>query len=151
MQVILLEKVANLGTLGDLVEVKSGYARNYLFPRKKAVLASAENLADFEQRKAEFEVIMLKKQEATKERAEKLAEITLHFTAKAAEGGKLYGSIGARDVVAQLADQGVAVSKDEVILPQSAIRSLGDFEVIFRLDAETSVTLPVSVTKDAPV
>ena len=75
MQVILLEKVANLGTLGDLVEVKSGYARNYLFPRKKAVLTSAENLADFEQRKAEFEAMMLKKQRALQRFKKRLKEL----------------------------------------------------------------------------
>lgn len=148
MQVILLERVVNLGTLGDKVDVKPGYARNYLLPRKKAVIANAANLANFEQRKAEFEKLMLEKQVAVQERAEKLAEITLEVAAKAAEGGKLYGSIGPRDLVKLVAEKGVAVTKNEVILPDSAIRNLGSFEVSFRLDTETLVTVPITVKED---
>ena len=149
MQVILLERVVNLGTLGDKVDVKPGYARNYLLPRKKAVIANAANLANFEQRKAEFEKLMLEKQVAVQERAEKLAEITLEVAAKAAEGGKLYGSIGPLDLLKLVAEKGVAVTKNEVILPDSAIRNLGSFEVSFRLDTETLVTVHITVKEDA--
>ena len=148
MQVILLERVVNLGSLGDKVRVRPGYARNYLLPKKKAVVANAINLADFEKRRAGFEKLMLDRQAAIQEKAEKLALIGLKAFVKSGEGGKLYGSITTRDVVKLVADQGVEVLKSEVILPDGVIRSLGDFEVTFRLDPETSVTLNLSVKED---
>ena len=91
---------------------------------------------------------MLDKQAAVAERAEKLALIKLEIQAKAAEGGKLYGSISARDIVRLVADQGIVVSKAEIILPDGAIRNLGEFEITFRLDAENSVVVPIVITED---
>lgn len=145
MEVILLEKVANLGTLGDKVKVKAGYGRNFLVPFGKAVPATKANVAEFEARRAELEKAANEKLSAAQQRAEQLNEIELTITAKAGDEGKLFGSIGTRDLAESISAVGVEVAKSEVRLPAGPIRTIGEFDIALQLHTDVSATVKVFV------
>jgi large subunit ribosomal protein L9 len=136
MELILLEKVQNLGDLGDTVSVKPGFGRNYLLPQGKAVPATAENVAQFEAKRAELEKAARARLTEADERAEALAEITINLTANASEEGKLYGSIGPREISDALGAEGFKVEKSEVIMGEGPIRMTGEYDVHLQLHAD---------------
>jgi large subunit ribosomal protein L9 len=145
MELILLEKVRNLGNLGDKVNVKPGYGRNYLLPHGKAVRVNAANLEAFEQRRAEYEAkanTLLTDAEARKA---KLADAAVTITAHASPEGKLYGSVGPREIAEALAAVGQTVSKGEVIQGEGPIRHTGEFDVVISLHADVQTSVKVIV------
>ena len=145
MEVILLERVANLGNLGDRVTVKAGYGRNFLVPGKKAVPANEANIAEFEARRAELEKKAAEVLADAQSRAEKIAAVgTITIKANAGDEGKLFGSIGVSDIVTAAADAGVEVERREVSLPE-AIRNIGEFEVTFQLHSDVAQTIQLTV------
>ncbi|SQI43496.1 50S ribosomal protein L9 [Leminorella richardii] len=149
MQVILLDKVANLGSLGDQVNVKAGYARNYLVPQGKAVPATKKNVEFFEARRAELEAKLADVLAAAEARAAKIVELgSVTIASKAGDEGKLFGSIGTRDIADAVTAAGVAVAKSEVRLPVGAIRTLGDHDVDFQLHGEVFAKLNVVVVAE---
>ncbi len=148
MEVILLEKVTNLGDLGDVVKVKSGYGRNFLLPQGKALTANEANKKVFEARKAE---LLKKSQEslkAAKMRAEMVAGKTVTVKALAAEEGKLYGSVGPADIVRAAAEQGIELRKSEVDMVNGPLRQTGTFTIVIRLHSEVETSLNVIVEEE---
>ncbi len=146
MQVILLDKIANLGDLGDLVTVNPGYARNYLIPKGKAVMATKENIARFEARRAELEAKVAAALTAAQDRADKVAALgSVQIISKAGDEGKLFGSIGTRDIADAVSAAGVAVAKSEVRLPEGALRNTGEYEVSLQLHSEVFATVKISI------
>ncbi|MFO1388475.1 50S ribosomal protein L9 [Cellvibrio sp.] len=145
MEVILLDKVGKLGAIGDKVTVKSGYGRNYLLPQGKAVAATAKNVADFEARRAELEAAAAAKIAEATARAEKLAELTVTIAANAGDEGRLFGSIGTRDIAEAITAAGVAVAKSEVRLPQGVLRETGAYEIDVQLHAEVLQAVKLNV------
>ncbi len=146
MQVILLETIKNLGDLGAVVDVRSGYGRNFLIPQGKALPATKANLAEVDARRAELEKHAAEQLAAAQERAEKLNEATVTIAAKAGDEGKLFGSVGTRDIAeAVSAATGVAVEKADVKLPNGALRNTGEFEIDLALHAEVTVTIKLAV------
>jgi large subunit ribosomal protein L9 len=150
MEVILLEKVANLGGIGDKVKVKSGYGRNFLLPQGKAALATPANLAAFEARRAELESKQAAELAAAQERMVALEKLKLRIAAKVGSEGKLFGSLGTVDIAEACTAAGVAVMRAEVRLPSGPIRSVGEHAVELHLhpDVKASVTIEV-VPEDA--
>lgn len=145
MEVILLERVANLGNLGDRVNVKSGYGRNFLVPSKKAVPANAANIADFEARRAELEKAAAEVLATAQSRAEAIAAIgQITIKANAGEEGKLFGSIGVTDIVEAAATAGITVERREVALPE-AIRNVGEFEITFQLHSDVAQIVKLTI------
>lgn len=138
MEVILLEKIGKLGNVGDKVSVKAGFGRNFLLPQGKALPANAANLEAFESRRAELEAAASEKKAEAEARAEKLADMTFTLAAKAGDEGKLFGSIGTRDIADAITAAGVEVSKAEVRLPEGAIRELGEFDIDLQLHSEVT-------------
>ncbi|MBW3140534.1 50S ribosomal protein L9 [Ferrimonas balearica] len=150
MDVILLDKVAKLGGLGDKVTVKSGYARNYLLPQGKAVVANAANLEVFEARRAELEAKMAADLSAAEARAEKLAALeAVEIASKAGDEGKLFGSIGTRDIADALTAAGVEVAKAEVRLPEGALRQCGEYDIVIALHSDVTATAKIAVVASA--
>ncbi|MGD9787806.1 MAG: 50S ribosomal protein L9 [Sulfuricellaceae bacterium] len=145
MEIILIEKVANLGQLGDVVRVKDGYARNFLIPQGKAKRATAANMAEFEARRAELEKIQAEKLAEAQVRAEKLEGFMLQITRKAGVDGKLFGSVTNADIAEALTEQGSAVSKAEVRLPEGPLKAIGDYPVTLSLHTDVTVNITVSV------
>ncbi|CAI8155290.1 MAG: 50S ribosomal protein L9 [Pseudidiomarina mangrovi] len=146
MQIILLDKVANLGSLGDQVEVKSGYARNFLFPQGKAVPATAANVSKFEERRAELEAKLAADLAAAQQRAEQVNALeAVVITSKAGDEGKLFGSIGTRDIADAVTAAGVAVKKSEVLLPNGTLREVGEYSVELHLHSDVFATVTVQV------
>ena len=145
MDVILLEKVKNLGDLGDTVKVKPGYGRNFLLPQGKALPATADNLKVFEARKAELLKKATDSLNAAKMRAEKLAGKTLVIKALTAEEGKLYGSVGPADVVRAAKDAGFDIKRSEVEMPAGPIRQIGSYPMTIRLHTEVEATVTVAI------
>lgn len=145
MDVILLEKVRNLGGLGDQVKVKAGFARNYLIPYGKAVSATAENRAKFEARRAELERMQNESLANARSRAEKLNGFTVQIVRKVAEDGTMYGSVSNRDVADAVKQAGFEIERSEIVLPQGPIKLIGDHEITVALHAEVSVKIIVSV------
>ena len=148
MDLILLEKVQNLGDLGDKVSVKPGFGRNYLVPRGKAVAATEENIAQFEARRAELEKAALKRLSTAEDRGAALAEVAITMAANASEEGKLYGSIGPREIAEALVQLGHNVSKSEVIMGEGPIRMTGEFDVILNLHADIETQIKVLVNPE---
>ena len=148
MEVILLERVTKLGDLGDQVRVKSGYARNYLLPQKKAVMATKANLANFETRRLELQTKADVKLRTALERADKINELDITLTAVAGEEGKMFGSIGTRDISEAAARAGVEVSKSEIRMPNGAIRELGEYDVVVQLHSEVNATIKIGVVAE---
>jgi large subunit ribosomal protein L9 len=149
MELILLEKVKNLGDLGDVVKVKSGYGRNFLLPQGKALTATESNRKVFEERKAELVKKASDSLNAAKARAEKLAGAVVKVKALAAEEGKLYGSVGPADIARAAEAQKLDIEKREIDMPEGAIRLIGTYTVVVRLhgEVETSVTVVVEEEK----
>ena len=149
MEVILLEKVVNLGNLGDKVNVKSGFARNFLVPHKKAVMATKEKIAEFESRRAELERAAAEKLTAAEKRADALSKVEVVITHKAGEEGKLFGSVGTQDIADVVTAAGAALHKSEVRLPDGIIRHIGDYDIDVNLHADMTVTIKVQVVAEA--
>jgi large subunit ribosomal protein L9 len=148
MNLILLEKVKNLGDLGDTVKVKSGYGRNFLLPQGKALPATESNRKVFEERKAELVKKAADSINGAKMRAEKLAGVVIKVRALAAEEGKLYGSVGPNDIARAAEAQNLDVRKSEIDMPEGAIRQIGTYTVVARLHTEVEVNLTVVVEEE---
>lgn len=148
MDLILLEKVLNLGDLGDLVKVKAGYGRNYLVPQGKAVPATKENLAAFEARRAELEAAAQDRLGKAEARQAGLADVVVELTANASEEGNLYGSIGPREVANAVSALGHEINKSEVIMGEGPIRTVGEFDVIIHLHADVEATVKVIINPE---
>lgn len=145
MEVILLEKVANLGNLGDKVTVKAGYGRNYLLPQGKATAATPDNIAEFEARRAELERIANEKRAAAEARATQLGELVVTITANVGEEGKLFGSIGTQDIADALTASGIEIAKSEVRLPEGTIRQTGEYDIKLQLHSEVDAEIKLIV------
>jgi large subunit ribosomal protein L9 len=148
MEVILLEKIANLGNLGDKVSIKSGYGRNYLIPQGKAVPASAGKIAEFEARRVELEKAAAEKLAAAKLRADSISKLQVVITHKAGDEGRLFGSIGTHNIAEAITLAGIAVQKNEVRLPHGAIRHIGDYDIDIAIHSDVIVTLPIKITAE---
>ncbi|WP_085298428.1 50S ribosomal protein L9 [Cognaticolwellia mytili] len=150
MEVILLDKIAKLGGLGDKVTVKSGYARNFLLPQGKAVFASKANVEHFEARRADLEKKLAEQLTAAEARAAKLTELAeVTIASKAGDEGKLFGSIGTRDIADAISEAGVAVVKAEVRLPLGSIRETGEFDIVIHVHNDVDATIKVVVIAEA--
>lgn len=145
MQIILMEKVVNLGQLGDVVKVKDGYARNFLIPQRKAKRATDSNLKEFEVRRVELEKQQVAHLAEAQERAQKLEGFMVQITQKAGPDGKLFGSVNNVDIVDALKAQGFEVSKSEVRMPQGAIKQIGDHPITLALHTDITTNITVSV------
>jgi len=145
MEIILLQKVDNVGGIGDLVRVKSGFARNYLIPQGKATLATPENKAKFESRRAELEAKAAAELAAAQARAKKLEGLTLKIEMQAGAEGKLFGSVGTVDIAEEIGKRGVTVERAEVRLPDGPLRVAGDHTVVLHLHADVDVELKVVI------
>ena len=148
MNIILLEKVGNLGDLGDEVPVKSGFARNYLIPQGKAVQANESNRAVFEQRRTELETAANEKLSAAQARAEGLTDKVVTIVVKSGEEGKLYGSVGTQDIADALTEGGSEVQRSEVRMPEGVIRVLGEYDIDLQLHSDVTVAIKVAVVPE---
>lgn len=149
MQIILMEKVLNLGQLGDVVKVKQGYARNFLIPQGKAKRATDANIQEFEGRRAELEKVAGEKLAAAQARAEKLEGMIVQIPAKAGVDGRLFGSVTNSDVAEAITKQGVEVKKSEVLLPNGPMKHVGDFPITLHLHTDVNANITVSVLGEA--
>ena len=148
MEIILLEKIGKLGNIGDLANVKASYGRNYLIPQGKALFATKANLEEFETRRADLEAAAANKMEKAQIRANKLEEIgTVTITANAGDEGKLFGSVGTREIEEAVNNAGGEISKSEINMPEGAIRNIGEFSVEVQL--HTDVTQSITVVVEA--
>ena len=145
MQVILMEKVVNLGSLGDVVKVKDGYARNFLIPQGKARRATAANLKEFEVRRAELEKKAAEILAAAQARAEKLEGLMVQIARKAGVDGRLFGSVTNADVSEALAAQGITVPKAEIRMPAGPLKQVGDYPLTLQLHTDVLANITVSV------
>jgi large subunit ribosomal protein L9 len=145
MEVILMEKVANLGELGDVVKVKDGFARNFLIPHGKAKRATEANRKAFESKRADLEKAQAEQLGAAKSRGEKLEGLTLQITQKAGPDGRLFGSVTNYDIVEALKKQGQEVERSNVRMPQGPLKQVGDFPIQVALHTDVTVTINVSV------
>lgn len=149
MDVILLENIGNLGGLGDQVSVKAGYGRNYLIPQGKAVPATPANVAEFEARRAEFERAAAEVLTASQTRAQALAALeVITIGANAGEEGKLFGSVGTRDIAAAVTAAGCPVDKSEIRLPEGALRETGEYRIAVQLHPEVTGELTLAVVPE---
>lgn len=149
MEVILLEKMRNLGSLGQKVKVKPGFARNYLIPQGKAVYATKFNLEKFEHLRVELEKKADEKAKLSQEKQAQLQALpTITIAAKAGEEGKLFGSIGTRDIAIAITKAGVEIEKKAVQLPEGTIRQLGSFDIMIDLDSDTTTTIKIQVVNE---
>lgn len=149
MQVLLLEKVTNLGNLGDAVSVRAGYGRNYLIPRGKAVPATAANRAKFDARRADLEKASAENLAAAQARREKLNSMVVTLSSKAGDEGKLFGSIGTSDIADAVSKAGVAIKKQEVRMPAGPIRNVGDVEIEIHLHPDVDARITIRVVPEA--
>ena len=145
MQIILMEKVTNVGQLGDVVKVKNGYARNFLIPQGKAKRATTSNMAEFEARRVEIEAADKAKQADAQARGEKLAGATVQIVQKAGVDGKLFGSVTNADIAAALVQQGYEVEKSQVRMPEGHLKQIGDHRISIALHTDVVVDITVSV------
>ena len=148
MELILLQKVANLGNIGDRVKVKSGYGRNFLLPQGKATVATPDNIAKFEARRAELEKAAQDELKSAQARAAKLENYKLSLSAKAGGEGKLFGSIGTSDISEALNKAGHKIERAEVRLPQGPIRQAGEHTVQLHLHTDVTIDLPVVIVPE---
>ena len=149
MEVILLENIGNLGGLGDKVEVKPGYGRNFLIPQGKAVPATQDNVAKFEARRAELEAAAADTLAAAQTRGEALTSLdAVSIAATAGEEGKLFGSVGTRDIAEALTAAGCEVDKSEVRLPEGVIRELGEYEIMIQVHAEVTSSVAIHIVAE---
>ena len=148
MQVILLEKVENLGNLGDQVKVRSGYGRNFLIPKGKATAATPGNIARFEARRAELEKAAAEAQAAATARKSGLDGLSVTIAAKAGDEGKLFGSVGTGDIAHAVTAAGQPVERHEVRLPEGPFRALGEFEVMLHLHTDVNATIKLIIVAE---
>ncbi|ALM51593.1 50S ribosomal protein L9 [Halomonas huangheensis] len=148
MEVILLDNIGKLGGLGDQVTVKPGYGRNYLVPYGLAVPATKDNVAAFEAQRAELEAQAAERKATAEARAEQLNDIELSLVAKAGDEGKLFGSIGPRDLAEAVSSAGIEVAKSEVRMPEGPIRQTGEYDIVLHLHAEVDATIRVVVVAE---
>ena len=146
MNVILLENISNLGGLGDQVEVKAGFGRNYLIPQGKAVPATKDNVAQFETRRAELEAAAAELVAAAEARAEAINALdVITVSHSAGEEGKLFGSVGTRDIAEVVTAAGCEIDKSEVRLPEGALRELGEFEIAIQVHSHVTATINMAI------
>ena len=149
MEVILLENIGNLGGLGDKVDVKPGFGRNFLIPQGKAVAATADNVAEFEARRAELEAAAAETLSAAEARAETINALGLiSIEANAGEEGKLFGSVGTRDIAEAITAAGCEIDKSEVRLPEGALRELGEYEIAIQIHGDVTAMVAVAVVPE---
>ena len=149
MEVILLDKIGRLGGLGDKVKVKGGFARNYLIPEAKAVMATKENIKKFDERRAEFEAKVAQELADAQARGQKLTELApVEISSKAGDEGKLFGSVGTKDIADALTAAGVAVHKSEIRLSTGVFRAVGEYPVVIQLHPDVKVTVTVNVVPE---
>jgi large subunit ribosomal protein L9 len=148
MEIILLQKIDNLGDLGDKVHVKNGYGRNYLIPSGRAVPATAENVERFEARRAELEKEATEKQTAAEARKTQLDGLAVSISCKAGDEGRLFGSVGTGDIAKAVSDTGIELEKREVLLPHGPFRVTGEYEVELHLHADVNATLKLTITPE---
>jgi large subunit ribosomal protein L9 len=149
MEVILLEKIANLGDLGDKVAIKNGYGRNYLVPQGKAVPATAEKIKEFEARRAELEKAATEKLAAANSRANALTKLEIVISHKAGEEGKLFGSVGTQNIAEAITEAGEKVEKHEVRMPDGVIRHVGVYDIDINLHTDVVVTMSINIAAEA--
>lgn len=149
MEVILLEKIANLGNLGDKVTIKSGYGRNYLVPQGKAVAATAKKIAEFEARRAELEKAAAEKLNAAQKLGNELSKLQIVITHKAGDEGRLFGSVGTHNIAEAITEAGIAVEKQQIRLPHGAIRHIGEYPIDINLHSDVIVTLTIKIAAEA--
>ncbi len=145
MEVILFEKIDRLGGIGDLVNVKAGFARNFLLPQGKAKVATDANKAEIEARRAEFEKLAADALVAAEKRREQIEVLTIEITARSGTEGKLFGSIGNVDIAGALTEKGVEVEKREVRLPDGPIRQAGEYEITLHLHTDVDAVAKVTI------
>lgn len=148
MEVILLEKVRNLGNLGDRVKVKPGFGRNFLIPQSKAVFATPANIASFEARRSELEKNEKQAFAKAEQRAAAINDLTIEVKAMASDEGKLYGSVGVNEIKDALTAQSVEISKREIVLPEGPFHSIGNYEVEIHVHSDVIATLKVNIVSD---
>ncbi|MDH5547113.1 MAG: 50S ribosomal protein L9 [Gammaproteobacteria bacterium] len=148
MEIILLDKVKNLGSIGDQVRVRSGYGRNFLIPKGKAVQATKENIALFEAKRAELEARAAESLAEAQARADKISALSLTMSGTAGDEGKLFGSISGRDIADAATAAGVEIGKNEVSMPEGAIRNVGEYEFTVQLHPDVSATLKLTVVAE---
>ncbi len=148
MNVILLERLGNLGDIGDEVAVKAGFARNYLIPKGKAVRATEANRAVFEGRRAELEKAAAEQLAEAQARAAKLEGLSLTMVVKAGEEGKLYGSVGTQDIADAITAEAIEVARAEVRMPEGVIRSTGEYEIDVQLHSDVTVAIAVAIVAE---
>jgi large subunit ribosomal protein L9 len=149
MEVILLEKIVNLGNLGDRVSIKNGYGRNYLVPQGKAVPATAKKLAEFEARRADLENAAAEKLSAAQSQGEKLSKLEIVITHKAGDEGRLFGSVGTHNIAEAINQAGGVVEKQQIRLPHGTIRQVGDYDIDINLHSDVIVTMSIKVAAEA--
>ena len=145
MEVILLEKIANLGAMGDKVNVKPGYGRNFLIPQGKAAAATAENIAEYEARRAELEKAAADALAAAEARRDQLVDKVITIASMAGEEGKLFGSVGTADIAHAITETGITVERNEVRLPEGAFRAVGEHDVQIQLHTDVDVTIKLLI------
>ena len=145
MEIILLEKIANLGAMGEKVNVKPGYGRNYLIPQGKAAPATAENIAEYEARRADLEKAAAETLAAAETRRDALLDKVISIASKAGDEGKLFGSIGTADIASVISGQLVAVERNEVRLPDGAFRTIGEHDVQIQLHTDVNVVVKLII------
>lgn len=149
MEVILLEKIANLGNLGDKVSIKGGFGRNFLIPQGKAVLATAQKIAEFESRRAELEKAAAEKLNAAQSVADKLSKLEVVIAHKAGDEGRLFGSVGTHNIADAIVKAGGSVEKQQIRLPNGAIRHIGDFDIDISLHSDVTATITIKIVPEA--
>ena len=148
MEVILLEKTANLGNLGDKVTIKAGYGRNYLIPQGKAVPATPKKIREFEERRAELEKQAAEKLAAATARGEAISKLSVSIAHKTGDEGRLFGSVGTQNIADAISAAGVKVEKHEIRMPNGVIRNIGEYDIAINLHTDIVITLPVKVVAE---
>lgn len=149
MEIILLEKVKHLGNIGDKTKVKSGYARNFLLPQSKAVLATKANIEKFNASRAEFEKRAADALAKAQERKTEFDNLSVTIDAKVSDEGKLFGSIGIREIAAAINKAGKEINKSEISLPQGPIHQTGDYEINLQLHTDVTATVKIKIAPEA--
>ena len=149
MKVILTERINKLGNLGDTVPVKSGYARNFLIPTGRALYATPKNTIVFEAKRAELEKVQKEKLDTAQALADQLQGLSLVIESKSGEGGKLYGSVGTREIVKAVATHDIEIGKQQVRMPSGAIREIGEYEIDIHLFSDIDATVKVEIKPEA--
>jgi len=148
MDIILQEKIANLGDLGDKVSVKPGFGRNFLIPKGKAIPATPEKIAEFEQRRAELEKKAAAVLDTAKSRADAIGKLDVSIVQKAGDEGKLFGSVGTADIAAAVTQAGVEIQKQEVRMPDGVIRHIGEHNIDLQIHSDVVTTITVKIVAE---